>query len=197
MEGACMKKLAILCLMALELALGGCAIPPPTTQVNTTASGNWEAQLSGGTGEGALMNFTTTFQFANLGAVDITYLNFLTSNACFQGGQTATATITCPNNACTLPNGQFSGVFTYKIVSGIPAGNALTLKGTITGTSSGTAGTIGTLTNGAVTGTPGPPNSKTHDYGWKLTGSSDCGGKNGMTGTFTMCQGSATCAPIL
>jgi hypothetical protein len=189
-----MKKLAILCVVAIELAAGGCAIPPPTTQVNTTASGNWEAQLSGGTGQGALLNFVTTFQFANLGAVDITHLTFVNNNTCFQGGQTATATIT---NAQTLPNGQFSGTLTYKIISGIPAGNALTLIGTITGTSSGTTGVIGTLTNGAVTGTPGPLGSKTADNGWKLTGSSDCGGKKGMTGSFTMCQGSATCTPIL
>jgi len=187
-----MKKLATLCLVAIEIAVAGCGvIPPPTTQVNTNVSGNWEAQLSGGTGEGTLINFVTTFQFANLGALDITYLNFINDNACFQGGQTATGTVT---NAQTLANGQFSGTLTYKIVSGTPAGNTLTLQGTITGTSSGTPGTIGTLTDGAVTGSPSAANPK---FGWKLTGSSDCGGSKGMTGTFTMCQGSATCSPIL
>lgn len=182
-----MKKLATLCLvaiclLAIELTVAGCGIPPPTTQVNTTVSGNWEAQLSEGSGQGTLVNFVTTFRFSNLGALDITYLNFLNSNTCFQSGQTASGDVV---NASTLTNGQFNGTLKYKIVSGFPKGNTLALQGNITGTSSGTSGTIGTLTDGAVTGT------------WTLTGSSDCGGSKGMSGTFTMCQGSATCTPIL
>jgi hypothetical protein len=174
-----MKKVAILCLVALELAVGGCAIPPPTTQVNTTTNGSWEAQLSltEGTGQSTLLDFVTTFEVTNHGPLDVTAFSFLNNGTCFVTGETASGTA----QFTTLANGQVNGQLKYTVQSGLPVGNKLALTGNLTGTSNGSPGTIGTLTNGAVTGT------------WTLTGSSNCKG----SGTFTMCQGSATCTPIL
>ena len=61
-----MKKVAILALLALELAVAGCGNSNTNSQgLNTTASGNWEAQLTGGTGPTSQLNFVTTFSVTN------------------------------------------------------------------------------------------------------------------------------------
>jgi hypothetical protein len=177
-----MNKLAILIVLALELAVCGCGSSNTTnTTTNTSTAGNWEAQLTGGTGQASLLNFVVEFSVTNSGPLNITRLSFFNAGACFgtnvnSSTETGTATLsTSSTNAVT-------GTVSLAINSVTPAGNTLTLDGTLTGTSNGTTTTTGTLSNGVVVGT------------WKLTGSSDCSAGDTTTGTFVMCQGKSTCS---
>ena len=176
-----MKKLAILALLALELGVCGCGNGTPKNSTTTTANGNWEALLSGGTGAASELNFVTTFTVtdttgANNQPLDVTAFSFFNAGACFANG---TDTSTWAGNATLNTSGtnQVTGTLTFTVVSRTPAGNTLSLTGSLTGTSNGTTTTTGTLSNGVVSGT------------WTLSGSSGCTGG----GTFIMCQGSNTC----
>jgi|HubBroStandDraft_3_1064219.scaffolds.fasta_scaffold198740_1 hypothetical protein len=181
-----MKKLAILIVPALILAISGCGSRTiNSTPVNTTTSGNWEAQLSGGIGAASELNFVTSFTVTDNGTgnnlgLDITGFNFYNAGACFTNGidaakETGTATFTTATGT-----DEVTGQLLYTVTSNIPAGNVLTLTSYtdgLTGTSSGTSSTTGSLSNGVVVGT------------WTLTGGTGCTG----SGTFLMCQGTATC----
>jgi hypothetical protein len=174
-----MKKLAILTLLALELAVGGCGNTPPTNFINTETNSNWEAQLIGGTGEASKLSFVTQFAVANTAPLTIIQIGFINSNACFQLGQNfvtanGTATLT------TASNGAVTGTLTFNALSET-TNNALSLTGNLTGTSNGTTGTTGTLSNGVVQGT------------WALTGGAGDPTCGGQQGTFIMCQGKNTC----
>ena len=176
-----MKKLAILALLALELAISGCGSSTPSNTTTTTANGNWEALLSGGTGQASKLNFVTTFTVTDTTgvsnqALDITGFSFFNQGACFANGvgaSTETGTATLNTSSADAVTGTLT--FTVKSVS--PAGNTLTLTGDLTGTSNGTTTTTGTLSNGVVSGN------------WQLTGGPSCAGG----GSFIMCQGANTC----
>jgi hypothetical protein len=179
-----MKKLAILLAIALELAVGGCGNNTPTSTITTTANTSaWEAQLTGGTGQASLLNFVVTFSVNTTGPLDVTGFAFFNQGACFAttaNSQTVsgTTTLTTSNNLTV------TGPFSLTIKSNSNS-NSLALTGTVTGTSNGTTTTIGTLSNGVVTGT------------WTLNSSdSNCtgGGSSPPSGTFIMCQGAATCS---
>jgi len=172
-----MKKLAILILLALELAVGGCSTGTHSTTVTTSTSGNWEAQLTGGIGEASKVDFVTTFNVTNTNGasgqpLDITGFAFFNAGKCFVSGETisGSASIT------TLSTNQAQGTMTYTVTSGTPSGNVLTLTGT---TVVGTV-TNGTLSGGGVAGT------------WMLTGAQGDPGCTG-SGNFIMCQNATTC----
>jgi hypothetical protein len=176
-----MKKLAILVVLALELAVCGCGTSSPSTVVNTTTSGNWEVQLTGGTAEASKLNFVAAFTVTNSGPLDVTGFSFINAGACFANGvdastQSGTATLVASStNAVT-------GTLTFTVTSRTSV-NSLALTGNLTGTTNGTTTTTGTLSNGVVSGT------------WQLSGGvgdPSCTG----TGTFVMCQGAATCTVI-
>jgi hypothetical protein len=178
-----MKKLAILMLLALELAVAGCGTTTPTT-TNTLTNGNWEAQLTGGTGEASKLNFITAFGVVNSGPLSDITLAFINQGACFAlpvNGPNTTENGTASFTTNTATD-QVTGTLTYTVKSNLSA-NQLVLTSYpngLTGTSNGTTTTTGTLTNGVVVGT------------WALTGGSGdptCAG----TGTFLMCQGTNTC----
>ncbi len=183
-----MKKLAFLIVLALELAVCGCASSTlEHAPTNTSTSGQWEAQLVGGTGEASKMNFVTGFTVQDNGAasiaLDITSFRFFNLGACFAigvDGSTETGAASFTTNTGT---DQVTGSLTYTVKSITPAGNVLTLtspEGGLTGTSNGTTTTTGTLSNGVAVGT------------WTLTGgagNSTCTGG----GNFIMCQGTNTC----
>lgn len=162
-----MKKLALLVLL-LELAVCGCGNNNTTTTTTTSATGNWEAQLTGGTGPASLLNFVTAFSVTNSGPLNITGFGFINAGSCFVSGATETGTA----DITTDSTNAVTGTLSYSVQSGSPSGNVLTLTGNVTGTASNNA-----LTGGAVVGT------------WTLTGSNDCTG----TGDFTMCQNGTTC----
>ena len=177
-----MKKLACLIVLALELAVCGCGsntIAPATT--NTSTTGSWEAQLTGGTDQASLLNFVTFFSVNTSGPLTITDFSFFNAGKCFANGtkgstESGTATLN------TGSAGQVTGTLDFKVVSTVPAGNTLELKGTLTGTSNGTPTTTGILSNGVVVGT------------WTLTGGAgdaSCAVPNPQP--FIMCQGSNTC----
>ena len=178
-----MKKLAILALLALAAIISSCAHSPKTT-ITTTAGGEWEATLTGGTGSTSELNFVTGFNVTDTTGIsneplDITSFGFFNAGSCFTNGldqSTQTGEATLVTNA----NGQVSGSLSFKIVSSTSS-SVLTLNSTpsggVSGTSNGTTTTTGTLSNGIVWGT------------WQLNGGAGCQGQ----GNFTMCQGVATC----
>ena len=186
-----MKKLAILFVLALEIAVCGCGGKTTSTTENPTTStnGNWEAQLINGTGQSSLLNFVVSFSVNNTGPLDITGFAFFNSNSCFQTGlntttESGTATLSTTNA------GTVSGPFTLTI-TGAGTGTKLVLKGTIAGNSNGTTTTTGTLSNGNVVGT------------WTLqpgsTADKSCipvpANSSDPQPTFIMCQGTTTCTP--
>ena len=178
-----MKKLAILMVLALELAVAGCGTTTPTV-TNTSTSGNWEAQLIGGTGEASKLNFITAFNVENSGPLSDITIAFINQGACFAtptDGPTTTESGTAAFTTNTATN-QVTGTLTLTVSSNL-SGNQLVLTSYpngLTGTSNGTTTTTGVLSNGVVVGT------------WQLTGGSgdpSCAG----TGTFLMCQGTNSC----
>jgi hypothetical protein len=190
-----MKKLALLLVLAVEVAVCGCGNPPIKTVVTTNTSGNWEAQLFSNNAPVSDLNFVTSFNITNgtnttvsNEPIEITGFGFFNSGACFDTGltaQTETGTATLNTNNA----GQVTGSFTFVITSKTIPANVLTLttspNGELTGTSNGTTTTIGTLSKGVVVGT------------WTLKSSnSSCNNSNpNNTNTFLMCQGAATCTP--
>jgi hypothetical protein len=179
-----MKKLVLV--LALELAICGCGSNTiANTVTNTSASGTWEAQLTGGFAQSSLLNFVTAFRIYDTGPLDITGFNFFNGGKCF-----ALGTIDAPGSSetgtATLITGsadQVTGTFNFKVTSISPPGNVLTMTGNLTGTSNGTPQVTGTLSNGVVVGT------------WMLSGGAgdpSCAD----SGNFIMCQGTSPCTPI-
>lgn len=175
-----MKKLALAAMLALELAICGCGTSggtPDTT--NTQATGNWEAQLTGGTDQASLLNFVTSFTVTNSGPLNVTGFGFFNSGACFATGTNAEK-VSGNADFTTSSTNSVTGTLDLTITSST-TGSSLKLSGTLTGTSNGSTTTTGTLSNGVVVGN------------WTLAaGGSNCSGT--QQGTFTMCQGKATCS---
>jgi hypothetical protein len=180
-----MKKLAVLFVLALEIAVCGCGGNTTSTTATPTTStnGNWESQLINGTGQSSLLNFVVSFSVNDTGPLDITGFSFFNANSCFQTGIDA-ETESGTANLATTSIGTVSGPFSLTI-TGAGTGTVLDLTGTITGTSNGTTTTTGTLTGGSVVGT------------WDLNpgANADSSCTPVKSGTFVMCQGSATCTP--
>lgn len=177
-----MKKLALTVLLALEMVVCGCGNSTPNNVTNTQATGNWEAQLTGGSEQTALMNFVTTFNVTDQGPLNITGFGFFNSGACFATGTTAESESGTANFGTNASN-QVSGTLSLTITS-TTTGSVLTLNGNLTGTSNGTTTTTGTLSNGVVVGQ------------WSITpGSSATNCTGNKNGTFLMCQNQTTCTP--
>ena len=184
-----MRRLAILVLLALEFAVGGCANNTPSTVTNTSTTGNWEAQLinpSGG--QASLLNFVVAFNVTNSGPLDITGFGFFNENTCFAkdfNSQTESGTASFKTDSA----GHVTGTLSLKITS-TTTGSVLTLTSNpdgLTGTSNGTTSTTGTLSNGVVVGT------------WTLTPGANatangCNAVNTPDATFVMCQNAASCS---
>jgi hypothetical protein len=178
-----MKKLAILMLLALELAVGGCGTGPAPNVVNTTSSGFWEAQLIGGKGPASELNFVTAFSVENVGPLDVTSFSFINGGACFANGNNTSTQAGTASFTTNTSTGVVTGSMTFTVTSLSPAGNVLTLTspdGSLTGTSNGTTTTTGSLSNGVAVGS------------WTLTGGQGDASCTGQ-GTFIMCQGKNTC----
>lgn len=190
-----MKKFAILILMALGVAALGCGHSNLADPTRTTTNGIWEAHLIGGTGDAALLNFLVGFQVLNINGgttepLSIGSFGFINLGACFTTQNIDAQHITGSADLTTNTENQVTGSMNFTIPSQNPPGNTLTLftnlpdgtaVGGVTGTSNGTEGASGTLSNGVVTGQ------------WTLTGgqgAADCVG----AGTFTMCQNTETCS---
>jgi hypothetical protein len=181
-----MRKLAFLTLLAIAVLVSGCGSnriqPTPTSSAN----GNWEAQLTGGSGAATGLSFLINFYFSTTngngaGPITVNDFSFINTNECFPsvGGVSGNAMLT--NN---LNTSQITGTMTLTIKSG--SGSTLTLTanppaGEVLGTSNN-----GTLTSGAVNGT------------WTLTNASNpaCnagGSSSTVQPSFIMCQNATTC----
>lgn len=195
-----MKKLALLALM-LELAVCGCGTGPNSGVITTTTSGNWEAQFLGGTSSpfpASQLNFVTAFNVTSViegtpEQLNITGFGLFNTSQCFATG-TGAETVTGSATLNTAQSGQVNGSFNYTVTSvATPttvAGNVLTLStqgGGVSGTSNGTSTTTGTLSNGIFWGQWTLKSSDTNCLPASAGGS--------VTGTYVMCQGTATCTP--
>jgi hypothetical protein len=178
-----MKKLALVALLALEFAVAGCGTSgAPSTTTDTEATGNWEAQLTGGTDQASLLNFVTTFNVTNSGPLDVTGFGFFNAGSCFATGTDA-ETVSGAATLTASSTNAVTGSLNLTITSSTN-GSVLTLEsGTLTGTSNGTIGTTGTLSNGVVVGT------------WTLSPGSGVTACNSGTGNYILCQDKATCTP--
>lgn len=181
-----MKKLAILMVLALELAVCGCGTTPPSTITNTQTVGNWEAKLSGGTGPASQLNFVTSFNVTNNGPLGDIIVGFYNDGSCFSTGENVTSESGTAAFTTNTQTDQVTGTLTLTVNSITPSGNILTLTsydGGLTGFSNGTSSTTGTLSSGVVVGT------------WALTGPCASSETPPPSGTFVMCQGTTTCSP--
>ncbi len=181
------KVVAILALLALGLALGSCGSSTPTNAITTSTTGNWEAQLTGGTGQASQLNFVTAFNVTDTTGISneplsITGFGFINAGKCFVNG-TNGSTEAGAATLITSSTGSVSGSLTF-VVTSSTSSNVLTLNtspsGGVSGTSNGTTTTTGTLSNGIAWGT------------WTLTGAQGDPSCQG-TGNFIMCQNTATC----
>jgi hypothetical protein len=155
-----MKRFVLVALLALALALSGCGSKnSSTTAATTTASGTWQAVLSGGSGEASALSFVTTFSVNDDGSLSVTGIEFITVGSCFVSAASASGTLDVTTDA----NNVVTGMLSYVVQSGSPAGNTLTLLGTESGPT--------------ITGN------------WTLTGGAGCTG----SGEFVMCQGTGAC----
>src|SRR5437899_9379617 len=147
-QGRYSDKRALRVLLGLEMSDCGCGnSTTPSTTHNSSTSGNWEVKLTGGTAEASKLNFVTAFSVTNSGPLTITGFSFINAGKCFANGvngstQTGSATLT------TSSTNAVTGTLTFTVQSVNPSGNTLTLNGNLTGTSNGTTGTTGTLSNG-------------------------------------------------
>jgi hypothetical protein len=180
-----MKYLAILVLVAVgvgALACGHTILPPI---IQTTTSGNWEAQLIGGEGQTSLLNFIVGFSVLNTNGgtteqLTMTNFSFFNSQSCFvaEGLPIGSANLT------TTSENQVTGNMTITVTSSVPAGNTLTLS-TVNSNGQSVGSVYGAVNNGALTN-----GIVTGEWTLTSTGSgSTCQG----SGTFLMCQGAATC----
>lgn len=178
-----MKKLALVIALALEIAVCACGTSPNTNPVNNTSTtGNWEAQLTGGTEQASLLNFVVAFSVENSGPLDVTGFGFFNQGSCFANGLNA-ETVSGTANFTTSGAETVTGTLNLTINSSTN-NSALKLSGNLTGTSNATSTTVGTLTNGVVVGT------------WTLTPGANLAGCNSDSGSFVMCQGAATCSTV-
>jgi hypothetical protein len=178
-----MKKLAFAALLALAIALCSCGSGTNTPVKTTGAGGIWEAQLYGGTGQAALLDFTSQFSVGasggttSSGTLDITSFHFINSNSCFPVSISTTEGNSGESGSATLvtsASNQVTGSLTYNVAAGSDTLLLTTTAssglpgGQVTGMSVNSA-----LQNGVVTGN------------WTVSGS--CSG----SGTFVMCQEAA------
>jgi hypothetical protein len=169
-EGFLMKRLPLLLL--LTVMIGGCG--RTSSDVQTAASGLWQAQLLGGESPADGFSFTAQFNVSGTGGA-LTFpsgsFQFLTQGPCFPvNGITPTGTM---NLTVNVNNYEVTGTFTMTVVAN---GNTLTLSGNVSGNENSLYGL--TLSNGLVTGT------------WTLAGSNTNGCVD-TSGSFTMTQASS------
>lgn len=185
-----MKKIAFLALLALAAAVSSCGTRTPTTTVENTTGGYWEAELTGGSGVFSQLNFVTQFTVTNANGTTESFtptsFSFINAQnqtgACFPSGETETGSL----NITVLSTDLVTGSMTYTVTG--PAGqNVLTLTadpasgGGISGMGNGTPPAIGNITNGVAWGT------------WTVSGPCTDNASPAPTGAFIMCQNTASC----
>jgi len=115
-----MKKLAVAWLVAIVLTLVGCGSNGSKGNIN----GTWTALLSD-----TSLSFGTSLVVNNDGTISASQFSFSTNGQCFVSGETESGSFGFTGDF----NGNVTGQFDYKVVSGSPSGNTLTLTGTAKG----------------------------------------------------------------
>lgn len=174
-----MRMLAILIVLAMGLATSGCGTNNQSSGNNTSAGGDWEAQLYGGTGQASLLNFIVSFSVVNSGPLDITGFAYFNQGACFSTDRKSNSA-TGDAKFTTTNAGKVSGTLNLTVTSKVD-GSILALTGELTGTSNATPTSTGTLSDGVVVGK------------WTLSPGVNTPNCNAGSGTFVMCQNAATC----
>ena len=144
-----MRISAIVVLVGMVLSLAACGTG---SQAGANINGTWTATLSDTGGTQAFAFTTALIATGASGTLTINSFQFSTNSPCFVSGETEAGTFSLSGNF----NGNVTGSFGMNVHSGSPAGNTLTLMGTVSGN--------------AVSGT------------WTLSGGSGCTGN----GSFTM-----------
>src|ERR1017187_9922510 len=139
-----MKKLAVAGLVAVVLTLVGCGWHDPG---HGNINGTWTAILSDSD-----FSFGTSLVVNSDGTLSVSQFSFSTSGPCFVSGETESGSFAFTGDF----NGNVTGQLNFKVVSGSPSGNTLTLTGTA--------------------------NGNTIAGNWSLTGGTGCQG----SGTFNM-----------
>jgi len=134
-----MKKLSVAWLVAVVLTLVGCGSNGSKGNIN----GTWTAVLSD-----TNFSFGTSVVVNSDGTLSVSQFSFSTNGPCFVSGETESGSFALTGDF----NGNVTGQFNFKVVSGSPSGNTLTMAGTVTGNT--TAGTW-SLTGGNPTGCQG------------------------------------------
>jgi hypothetical protein len=144
-----MKNLAVALVLVVGFTMAGCG--SNNSASSTNVNGSWTAMLTDASGNPAF-TFGTSLVANGDGTLTISNLTFTTQSGCFVSGQTATGSFGLSGNF----NGNTMGSFQFVVKSQNPAGNTLSLMGTVKGNT--------------ITGT------------WTLTGNLACEG----SGNFTM-----------
>jgi uncharacterized lipoprotein NlpE involved in copper resistance len=134
-----MKKLSVAWLVAVVLTLVGCGSNGSKGNIN----GTWTAVLSD-----TNFSFGTSVVVNSDGTLSVSQFSFSTNGPCFVSGETESGSFVLTGDF----NGNVTGQFNFKVVSGSPSGNTLTMAGTVNGNT--TAGTW-SLTGGNPTGCQG------------------------------------------
>jgi len=134
-----MKKLVVAWLVAMVLTLVGCGSNGSKGNIN----GTWTAALSD-----TSLNFGTSVVVNSDGTLSASQFSFSTNESCFVSGETESGSFALTGDF----NGNVTGQFNYKVLSGSPSGNTLTLTGTTNGN---TISGNWSLTGGNPTGCQG------------------------------------------
>jgi hypothetical protein len=199
-----MKMLAFLSLLvlsAIAVVLSSCGSNQIQELPTSSISGNWEGQLTGGTGGASALNFLMTFNlFVTNGSppqhVNVTAFSWINTNPCFSNPPNGVSapTTQLTNNINTQ---QITGSIVWTV--GVAPGNILNFSADPTaapptGELIATATSAnGTVTNGAVNG-----------KWWLTPGTSFPSGLKACTAgsesaplPFVMCQGATSCTTAI
>ena len=136
-----MKKLAVAWLVAMVLTLVGCG---GSNSSKGNINGTWTAALSD-----TNFSFGTALVVNSGGTLSVSQFSFSSNGQqCFVSGETESGSFALTGDF----NGNVTGQFGFKVVSGSPSGNTLTLTGTANGN---TIAGNWSLTGGNPTGCSG------------------------------------------
>jgi len=139
-----MRQLAAAMLLVMGLALVGCGSHSGNP---ANINGTWNASLID-INDTTIFTFGTSLMVNGDGSLSISNFNFTTDSPCFVSGGTENGSFTLSGTF----NGNVTGKFQFNVLSGMPAGNTLTLSGTANGrTISGTWTLNGTGCTGSGT----------------------------------------------
>lgn len=120
-----MRNFAVILFVASILMVAGCG---SGNNKSGNINGNWTAVLTD-TNNNPVFGFGTSLTVNNDGTLSVSNFNFTSNSSCFVSGQTESGAFALTGDF----NGNVSGTFQFTVNSGSPAGNVLTMSGTVNG----------------------------------------------------------------